>query len=278
MLIILCKILAILPLNILQNIGRIIGKTVYLCSKKYRDNIQSNMIKAGFNNQELFRKTAEESGAMILETPKIWFKNKYCLSKTYTSQINVIKQALSEQKGTIFITPHIGCFEIIARHLACYYPITIMFKPPKKKYLESLITNNRNIYNIKAVPANISGVRQLNKALRRKEFIGILPDQVPNQGKGTIVKFFGHEAHAMTLPAKLALQNDSILILAFAERLSKGRGWQIYYERIIKPDTNDVDILTNHINTIIEKTICKIPTQYLWSYDRYKKPSGSINN
>src|SRR5699024_1115856 len=133
----------------------------------------------------------------------------------------------------------------------------------------------RNLPNLKAVPANMKGVREFVRALRKGEAVGMLPDQVPRGGEGIWTPFFERPAYTMTLAARLALQLDAIVILTAGERLPAGKGWRIHYERLTEPLPDDLDSLVLHINQAMEQLIHRFPEQYLWSYSRYKRPEGA---
>src|SRR5947209_4016330 len=79
-----------------------------------------------------------------------------------------------------------------------------------------------------AAPTTLAGVKQLLKALKSGEAVALLPDQVPPQGQGVWAPFFGRPAYTMTLPARLALQANAVLLLARSERLALGRGYVVH--------------------------------------------------
>jgi KDO2-lipid IV(A) lauroyltransferase len=125
------------------------------------------------------------------------------------------------------------------------------------------------------VPANIQGVRQVARALQRGQAVGILPDQVPGDGDGVWVPFFGKLAYTAVLPAKLATKNQVPTIIFSATRKKIGLGWTIRAMRINKPFDADPSIAAEELNRAIEEVILKCPEQYLWGYNRYKQPAGA---
>ena len=99
----------------------------------------------------------------------------------------------AENRGILFLTPHLGCFEITARYLARLMPMTVMFRPPRKDILAPLLETARNSSAVNAVPATMQGVREFVRALRRGESVGMLPDQAPG-GRRRLGAFFGRMA------------------------------------------------------------------------------------
>jgi KDO2-lipid IV(A) lauroyltransferase len=124
-------------------------------------------------------------------------------------------------------------------------------------------------------PANMQGVRQMVRALKRGEAIGMLPDQVPSVGEGVWAPFFGKPAYTMTLPAKLHQMTGATIVLVYSERLARGRGWTVHFFRFDDDPSGTTEERTARINAAIEKVILERPEQYFWGYDRYKKPKGA---
>lgn len=273
MLLLLFKLLAALPLPLLHGLGRILGRFVYYLPGRYRNRLQRNAYQAGYTEKSFAAKAAAETGAMILETPKIWLQTQKCLDKTISNDDAVVQNIKDQGRGILYLTPHLGCFEITARYIAKTSPITVMFRPPRWKPLEPAMVQSRNTKGLNAVPANMQGVREFVRALRKGQAVGMLPDQVPSAGDGIWASFFDKPAYTMTLAAKLALQSKVAIVVTSGERLKNGKGWKIHYHQIPEPLPATVEELVPLINQAIEEMIQRFPEQYLWSYNRYKIPN-----
>ena len=266
------KVLAKLPLRWLHAIGRTLGIVVYLLPGRYRDRSRNNAAQAGYTSPSFARQAAAETGAMIFETPKVWLEPQHCLALCSSKDEAIVESALAEQRGVLYLTPHLGGFEITARVLIKHGPITVMFRPPRQAFIEPAMREARNMPGLNAVPASVRGIREFLKALRRGEAIGMLPDQVPSAGDGLWAPFFNKPAYTMTLAAKLALQANVPVVLTAGERLANGQGWQIHYMRLELPNEPSLENMVFAINAAMEKLIQRFPEQYLWSYNRYKIP------
>lgn len=275
MLLVLFKLMARIPLALLHSSGRLIGKLVYLLPGRYRLRLRRNARQAGYFDPAFARRASGETAAMALETPRVWLRPEQCLAITASPDEAVVEAARKEGRGILYLTPHLGSFEITARYIAQSTPITVMYRPPRWQPLEPVMNVARNLPNLRAVPANMKGVREFVRALRKGEAVGMLPDQVPRGGEGVWTPFFERPAYTMTLAARLALQLDAIVILTAGERLPRGKGWRIHYERLPEPFSQDINTLTLHINQAMEQLIQRFPEQYLWSYSRYKGPDGA---
>jgi KDO2-lipid IV(A) lauroyltransferase len=277
MLIALFRLLSLIPLPLLHSIGAGLGWLAYLSSPTYRQRLQHNIQQAGFSKYQF--KAISEAGKGILELPFIWYASRSRVLKTITvKNWQVAQDALSTHQGIIFLTPHLGCFEVAAQAAAVKIPLTALYRPPRKKILQPLLEHARARENLSLAPANLTGVRQMAKALKKGGAVGLLPDQTPHQGEGVWADFFGQPAYTMTLPSKLHHMTEAPIILSYAERLSWGRGFIVHFISFSTLTgatlTGTLKQQATQINYAMEQLISRCPAQYLWSYHRYKTPAN----
>lgn len=274
MLVFFFRLLSLLPLPVLHAIGVAVGWAVYLISGKYRRRLQDNIRQAGF--EQHLSAAIGEAGKNILELPFIWCATPERVLKTL--QIHdweSVQSVLDAKRGLIFLTPHLGCFEISAQAAAARSPLTVLYKPPRQQALKPLIEDARARHNLALAPANLRGVRTLLKTLKRGDSIGLLPDQVPQNGEGVWADFFGKPAYTMTLPAKLQQMTGAPIILAYAERLPRGQGYSLHFSPFVMTEGLTPEQQARAINAAMERLIALCPAQYLWSYNHYKIPAGA---
>ncbi len=273
MLVILFRLLSALPLPILHALGAALGWLVYLASPSYRRNLKGNIDRAGFGKH--LHEAIREAGKNILELPFVWCaRQQRVLDSVRIENWEVVQTALDAKRGIVFLTPHLGCFEITAQVVAAKTPLTVLYRPPHKEALKPLIEGARARGRLRLAPANLSGVRTLLKALKLGEPIGVLPDQVPQHGEGVWAEFFGKPAYTMTLPAKLHQMSNAPVIVTYAERLPYGTGYVMRFAQLEGPLGDTPEQQARAINAAMEKLIARCPAQYFWSYNRYKIPDG----
>lgn len=274
MLVTLFRLLSYLPLPALHALGAALGWLVYLASPSYRRRLSDNIARAGFAQHR--RSAIAESGKSILELAYVWCAPpQKVLRSARIEQWEIVQNALDAKQGIIFLTPHLGCFEITAQAVATKTPLTVLYRPPRKDALKPLIEGARARTNLLLAPANLSGVRALFKFLKKGGPIGLLPDQVPQHGEGVWADFFGKPAYTMTLPAKLQQLSGAPIILTYAERLPFGRGYVIRFVPFEEALGETPESQAAAINRAMEKLIARCPAQYFWSYNRYKSPAGA---
>ncbi len=267
------RFFSILPLWLLHPLGFAMGWTAFLGSPTYRRRFVENAALAGYRFAQV-RDAVAHAGRMVAELPRLW------LGATPPYRLvggACVEQAYAAGRGIVFLTPHLGCFELSAqavaqRWSATHGPITVLYRPARQPWLAKVMETARNRPGMTAVPTTLAGVRQMIKALRRGEAVGLLPDQVPPDGQGLWSPFFGRDAYTMTLAARLALQTGAAVLLVHAERLPWGRGYVVYLESMPAPLADTLEAAVLQINQAMEHVIRQCPQQYLWGYGRYKQP------
>jgi KDO2-lipid IV(A) lauroyltransferase len=270
------RLLGRLPLAWLQALGQLLGWFVYLASPVYAARMRENLAASGIFPDELERQRAlreciGEIGKGAVEITKIWFDDVAKVDALVRCDTwNVVEAAQREGRGTILLTPHLGCFEVAALYIAQRMPITVLYRPPRQRWLEPLMIRGRNRGQAQVAPASLKGVRLLYKALQSGGAVGVLPDQAPQFGEGEWADFFGRPAYTITLIRRLQKQTGAAVVFAVAARLPRGRGYELHFERYPGDAIDET-----RLNRAVEKLIRRRPTQYLWSYNRYKAPRGA---
>jgi KDO2-lipid IV(A) lauroyltransferase len=264
------RVLALLPLPILHAVGAALGWLSFVASPTYRRRFRDNARQAGYDLAEL-RPAVTEAGKLVAELPRLWFGRRVPVD---WEGAELICAAQSEGRGIVFLTPHLGCFEITAQAYAARFgPITVLYRPARKRWARELVDTVRARANLASAPTTMAGVRQLLKALKAGEAVGLLPDQVPPQGLGVWAPFFARPAYTMTLSARLAAQTGATVLLAWGERLPWGRGYCVHLRAWpAMPMAQDAVAAATQVNRAMEALIRECPRQYLWGYARYKQP------
>lgn len=267
-----------LPLSVLHRLGALLGKLIYSLSGKYAERMRENLSNAWKGRPEAdFRRVLNasivEAGKGAIELLWVWCRPlaevtasvKACYGWEH------IEAARARGRGVIFLTPHLGCFDVSALYVAEHMPLTVLYRPPKLMWLEHVMRSGRERAQVRLARTDVSGVRQLYKALKRAEAIGLLPDQVPGNGEGEWADFFGRPAYTMTLIGRLVKSSGASVVMTSVERLTHGSGYILRFTPLEFVD--DLPI-SRQVNVVLEELVLVNPTQYLWSYNRYKIPAG----
>lgn len=271
-------LLARLPLSVLHRLGTLLGWTIYLMSGRYAERLRDNLSHAydgmpEVEYRKLLRASVAEAGRSVAELPWMWRRPLPDLSAKIRNVhgLEHVEQARAAGKGLIYLTPHMGCFEIMALYMAINAPLTVMYRPAKLAWLDRVMREGRQRGQVTLARTDIGGVRAMFKTLKRGESIGLLPDQVPGNGEGEWADFFGRPAYTMTLVGRLAESSGAVVLMSYAIRLPHGAGYDLHFEPLVLNSNESVAL---QINREIERVVRACPSQYLWSYNRYKVPAG----
>ncbi len=305
------RVLARAPLWLLHAVGAALGWLTYWASPSYRRRFDANARQAGIAPAAA-RPAIAAAGRMLAELPSLWLRpaaEPIGTRLTWQGEALVIA-ALRAGRGVVFLTPHMGSFEITAQAFAQRFApefgaITVLYRPARKAALRRLMDAARERPGLATAPATLAGVRQMIRALRQGHAVGLLPDQVPPDGMGVWVPFFGKPAYTMTLAARLVQQTGAVPLLIWGERLAHGAGYTVRVSALDEPlpagDATQGDAgppqvsltpsggggrraaASGHhqaesaavINRAMERLIRQCPQQYLWGYHRYKQPRSS---
>jgi Kdo2-lipid IVA lauroyltransferase/acyltransferase len=270
------KMLSYLPLVVAHGVGWFLGWLAFLGSATYRRRFIANAQQAGLT-WPMWVPAVGAAGRLVAELPRLWFGPAVPLRWDGAQHIEA---ALAAGKGVVFLTPHLGCFEVTAQAYAARYgkehPVTVLFRPARKAWLRVLVGSARERPGLLAAPTTLAGVKQLLKALKQGQCVGLLPDQVPPMSQGVWAPFFGRQAYTMTLSARLATQTGATVLLAWGERLPWGGGYVFHVVPFAEELAGEMQDAALQINRAMEALVRKAPAQYLWGYARYKQPRDTL--
>ncbi|MEZ5701794.1 MAG: lysophospholipid acyltransferase family protein [Burkholderiaceae bacterium] len=273
------RALSALPLPLLHAFGWLVGWATFAAVTPFPTPVAQQRF-AGRPPLRTALASVGESGKMLAETLVCGSGAPPSFDGMANTSSN---RPFPTDRGCFSLTPHLGCFEITAQALAARFgdrmPITVLYRPSRQPWLRDLVATARERPHLHTAPTTLAGVKQLIKALKTREAVGLLPDQVPPHGQGVWAPFFGREAYTMTLSARLALTPGVQMVLIWGERLSWGRGYLVHVRpyQVEGGLSKDAVTAAAQINRAMEELVRECPAQYIWSYDRYKNPHGSAS-
>ena len=274
------------PLWLLHSLGALLGWLTFWLSPSYRRRFNENSRLAGV--ERAARPGIAHAGRLLMELPFLWLREP---GQPIRPRLNwecadLIADAHAQGRGVLLLTPHMGSFEVAAQAYAerfsgTFGAITVLYRPARKAWVRRLMDNSRERPGVATAPATLAGVRQMLRALRRGETVGLLPDQVPPEGMGVWAPFFGKPAYTMTLAARLVQQTGAVPLLIWGERLARGAGYRVHVSALNEALPTEVHAQAESaavVNRAMEQMILQRPEQYLWGYNRYKTPRSTRAN
>jgi KDO2-lipid IV(A) lauroyltransferase len=265
-----------MPLRANHLIGEGLGVLLYITNSKSKQITEKNiaMCFPKLNPKEqlnLVKKSLIEDGKIFTELGYIWCKTP---EKNLEKVVSIEGQKLiSKTRETIFVIPHQGCWELAVRMSGIKQSdkTTVLYKPLDNPKYEKVVLAYREGGGLELAQTNKAGVMKLQRALKKKRKIGILPDQDPGEFGYAMSDFFGVKTRTMTLLSRLSIKSDADLIMVVANRLDKGGGYSVVFSKIETNGLEDtIEERVDIINKNIENLVKKKPEQYLWNYRRFK--------
>jgi Kdo2-lipid IVA lauroyltransferase/acyltransferase len=260
-----------------RRLGALIGSCVWLSKKRSYQKTLLNVQKCFPHLDEkqtrrFVRESLIETATTAIEAGAIWKNSWQWLQKNIVvvEGEEILRAELAQGKGLVVLAPHLGNWEVVAPYLASIAPLTAMYQPLELPALDNLVFSGRSKLDINMAPTNRKGVSMLLKALQQGTIVGILPDQVPDDGSGAeIANFFGHPALTMSLVHSLIKRTESRVVAVFAKRVPEG------FKVIVLPAASEIyssDTVEslNGMNKTIEACVSLAPTQYQWEYSRFR--------
>ena len=278
--------LARLSLGANHAIGAFLGRLVYALSPRYRRRLLENLAASGLcpspaDVRRLAWENAAETGKGATELVWSLFRPLDEVAATVRQCVGweAVERLRAAGRPIVFIIPHLGGYDIAGRYLWTRLPILAMYRPHKVFWFDQMLREGRNRGaapdGSNMAPATLAGVRMVLKHLRSGGCSVMLPDQVPGLGEGEWVDFFGRPAYTMTLVGRLQEASDAALVFCYAERLAAGEGFVLHLHALDRALPQDRRASARRVNAMVEMLVRACPSQYLWGYNRFKRPAGA---
>jgi len=278
--------LGLLPMSLALSVGECLGSLAYLLAKdlrrtgernlqlafpqsteKERDEIVRGCFRSLGRQLGVFSKFATSSSESLLKILHISGREHY-------------EKLKAENKGVLFFTAHLGAWELLPLCSSLHGDrLNVVVRRIDNPKVEKLVDQIRSRWGNQTLDKSSAG-RQMIKALRSGEALGVLTDLNTLDEEAIFVDFFGVQAATNFMVAKLALRTKAPIVPMFAPWDEKLRKFIIQISPPIAFEATgdeeaDVRNLTTKLSLITEDKIRSYPDQWLWIHKRWKtRPSG----
>lgn len=189
----------------------------------------------------------------------------------------LMHRAVAANRGVIFISPHMGCWEFLNFYLCSRHDLIILAKTFGGPALNDLISAGRSRLRGTLVPTTEKGVRALLGALKKGGMTYLTPDHVPKESAGIFAPFFGVSTTTGILTSRL-IQKTGATVVAVTCTLNDDDSFSLQFTEVDGAVYSD-DLPTSvaGLNRTIEKCVMRCPEQYQWAYRRFKSIEGRAN-
>ncbi len=278
----------LLPLSVLYAVARLLGTILYgfasrrrgIASTNIREAFHGNLGEASLDSLvrgsfiAFFSTAVETAKLRLFLTDSTDLGDPRIYPESLRTLFTKAQQIHMESRGCIFVTPHLGNWELLP-HVSAKVgiPLAVVVRPLDNPYLERLLYNNRAVNGQIVIPKR-NAFFTLQKLLQEGKSIGMLPDQ--STKKGILVDFMGRAAMTTPVPAILALSYQRPVVVVACCRSNQSLGFEGFVSDPIWPaqhyssEKAEIVRITEAIHKEMETVIRRYPEQYLWMHNRWK--------
>lgn len=279
-----------LPLAFARRLGERLGRVGFVLAgaekRKALASLRTAFPAMGEREREqLARECFEHLGRMMFELGCVAQLDPRLDEEVLWSpeERRVLDEALARGRGVVFISGHVGNWELLARRIAMAgYPSQSIAKETSDPRTTALIEGFRARGRVRSIWRGQEGaVRHMLRALKNNEILGLLIDQ-DTKVQSLFVPFFGEPASTPRAAADLALRTGAAVVCGFCQREPGGQ-YRIRLKEIALPGSGDREeqalALTARLTLEIESAIRRAPAQWVWMHRRWKtRPPGALNS
>jgi KDO2-lipid IV(A) lauroyltransferase len=191
-----------------------------------------------------------------------------------------LRSAREHGRGCIFVSMHLGNFEIGGARIADEMPLNVIADELENQRLMDLLVANRAHKNVKLLPPE-GAVRQVLQALRRNEMVGLMMDLGPRAKELDHVEatFFGQRASFPTIAANLARVSGAPIVVAAVTRTRdntfRGVALPPIFVQRTKQAAHDIEHTTQAIVRGLETLVRGDPDQWYIFRPMWPRPEGA---
>ncbi len=191
---------------------------------------------------------------------------------------DLLAQVMARGKGMVFVTGHVGNWELLARRIArAGVPNAVIAKAGNDPRLNAFAERFRAEGGVTTLWREDPDTgRAIIRTFRQGRALGILIDQDTNV-QGVFVPFFGRPAYTPRAAADLALRFGAPVVVGTARRRGPGRGGghlvelrEIPYDPSPQDREGEVVRLTAACSAALEAAIRARPSEWVWMHERWK--------
>lgn len=233
--------------------------------------------------RQLGRESARQTAWLFAEQGAVWYWPRERWTDLIDDQharpllTSAMRDAVDvesgdDHQGTLLLVPHLGNWELLSLYLG-EFGVTALYDPPRLMSLDAPIRSARERSGSTLLPIDRSGLKGLLGALDNGGLVALLPDQVPDPRSGVYVPFFGKPALTMTLAHRLIQRTRPTVLMGALLRTEQG--FELSLTTLDETVTDPHPAVSAGVmNAAIEKLIARAPSQYQWSYKRFKRPQA----
>lgn len=259
----------ILPARLLTSATRALGRIAGACLWRHRQRATSRLGVALGNerarhvSKQVFACAGESLGIALL----LRRKNVHALDlvRIGPRAREVLEAAVAERRGVVFVSAHLGPFELIAAAVAeLGHRAAIVVRESYDPRLDAIVDRHRLSRGVEVIHrgAPAAAIRIL-RALRAGRSVGFLPD-IGGRVPSVPARFLGRDVLLPIGAQRIAARTGAAVVVGTLKRVEGLPAWELDIEPI---ESGSESELTLRITRRLEQVICDRPEYWLWMAD-----------
>lgn len=186
-----------------------------------------------------------------------------------------LQKAISMGRGVVYVTGHIGNWELMGSAIATMNPLSVVAAPLEPEEVNEQLVRLRAGLGVRTILRSRPGAsRELIRVFKENRTLGILIDQ-DTDVDGAFVDFMGKPAWTPTAAASMAIKFNAPVVYGYVHRGADNRH-TIFIEgplELIRTGNVEHDIVSNTalFTKKIEDSIRAHPEQWVWMHRRWRR-------
>lgn len=237
--------------------------------------------------KDLYSKSQSNLARFIIDFLRLSeFNNDWIKEHLEPSDPDIVKKMieLSSTKGVIYLTGHLGTFELCSLYLASAgVNLSIVARDLKQDWLNNWVKSRRSHSQQIGVISRDGAFKKLMQTIKAAKSIGLVFDQNVTRNHAVFVDFFGRPAATTFAPAYCAVEYKSPIALLAIRHKENDK----YAVDMIECDCEDIyadpnlsqkdkiQLTTERMSKTFEKLLLLQPQNWFWIHRRWKTvPEG----
>ncbi len=266
-------LLTLAPAWVRQRLAKWLARWVLIRHRKRRQIVDTNLAlcfpgKSARARRIMMRRFMEYAAMAILDYGLLWFGGPRRLNKRIVllGAEHIERPYLSDRR-IILLSCHTPGLEYGAMAITRRYPTVGLVKPARNPLIEWLVARGRTRFNSRLIERS-SGIRQVIKAIRRKNLFYYLPDEdLGATQHSEFLPFFGVPTATITSLGRLADMTHALIVPCITRFNRKQDRYEVQcYPALTHFPSGDASEDARTMNRVIEQMIREAPEQYMWSF------------
>jgi Kdo2-lipid IVA lauroyltransferase/acyltransferase len=282
------RLLGFLPLAPALALGGFVGRVAYHLARRTRTLADAQLAtaypeKTAAERDAIVRGMFEQLGRSALELAAVRSFDARLDRYVELSPPTLLHDVIARGKGMVFVTGHVGSWELLARRIArAGIPNAVIAKASADARLNAIVERFRARGGVTTLWRESPETgRAIIRTFRQGKALGILIDQ-DTEVQGVFVPFFGRLAYTPRAAADLALRFGAPVVVGTIHRKGPraSDGHLLTVTEIPyagdPPDREAEAVrLTAACSAALEAAVRRHPEEWVWMHERWKtRPEG----